>query len=106
MRDTVRLHEVQNYEGLRAQVEENLLEMQQEAEVKQAHIRTAFMRAHPELEGLEWHMPLIPEPQSRCAWKKEQCIARAYTPEYTPFRPTQPKLMHISANSAKPYIPS
>ena len=64
MCDTVRLHEVQNYDGLRKQVEENLLEMQREAEAKQSIIRTAFMRAHPELEGLEWHAPLIPEPQS------------------------------------------
>ena len=62
--DTVRLHEVQNYEGLRAQVEENLLEMQHEAEAKQAIIRTAFLHVHPELEGLEWHTPLILEPQS------------------------------------------
>ena len=72
MCDTIRLHEVQNYEGLRAQVEENLLEMQREAEAKQAIIRTAFLCAHPELEGLEWHAPLIPEHQSRRAWKKEQ----------------------------------
>ena len=63
--DTVHLHEVQNYKGLRTQVEENLLEMQREAEAKQAIIRTAFLRAHPELEGLEWHAPLIQEPQSR-----------------------------------------
>ena len=64
MHDTIRLHEVQNYEGLHAQVEENLLEMQREAEAKQAIIRTTFLRAHPDLEGLEWHAPLIPEPQS------------------------------------------
>ena len=38
MRDTVRLHEVQNYDGLRKQVEENLLEMQREAEAKQSII--------------------------------------------------------------------
>ena len=36
--DTVRLHEVQNYQGLCAQVEENLIEMQREAEAKQAII--------------------------------------------------------------------
>ena len=36
--EMVRLHEVQNYEGLHAQVEENLLEMQCEAEAKQAII--------------------------------------------------------------------
>ena len=62
MRDTIRLHEVQNYEGLRVQVEENLLEMQREAEAKQAIIWTTFLHAHPKLEGLEWHAPLIPEP--------------------------------------------
>ena len=65
-----------------------------------------FLRAHPELEGLEWYMPLSPEPQSRRAWKKEQRIARAYTPAYPPPRPASPKLMHISASSAKPYMPS
>ena len=75
IRDTVRLHEVQNYEGLRRQVEENLLEMQKEAEAKQAFIQMTFLCAHPELEGLEWHAPLSPESQSRCSWKKEQRIA-------------------------------
>ena len=64
MCDTVRLHEVQNYNGLRRQVEENLLKMQREAEAKQSIIRATFMRTHPELERLEWHAPLIPEPQS------------------------------------------
>ena len=38
IRDTIHLHEVQNYEGLRRQVEENLLKMQREAEAKQAII--------------------------------------------------------------------
>ena len=65
LHDTVCLHEVQNYEGLRAQVEENLLEMQREAEAKHAIIRIAFLCAHPELEGLEWHAPLVQEPHSR-----------------------------------------
>ena len=64
IRDTIHLHEVQNYEGLRRQVEENLLKMQREAEAKQAIIRTAFLQAHPKLEGLDWHAPLISEPQS------------------------------------------
>ena len=64
IRDMVRLNEVQNYEGLHQQVEENLLEMQREAEAKQAIIQMAFLCAHPELEGLEWHVPLIPESQS------------------------------------------
>ena len=41
MRDTMHLNEVQNYEGLRAQVEENLLDMQKEAEAKQATSYTA-----------------------------------------------------------------
>ena len=98
MRDTIRLHEVQTYEGLRTQVEENLLEMQREAEAKQAVIRTTFLRAHPELEGLEWHAPLIPGHQSRRAWKKEQRIARAFTPAYPPSRP--------ASHRQQPYMPN
>ena len=54
------------------------------------------MRTHPELEGLEWHAPLIPESQSQRAWKKEQRIARAFTPAYPPPRP----------GKQTPYIPT
>ena len=38
LRDTVRLHEVQNYKGLQRQVEENLLDMQHKTEYKHAMI--------------------------------------------------------------------
>ena len=93
LHDTVRLHKVQSYEGLRCQVEENLLGMQQETETKHAIICTMFFCAHPELKGLEWQAPLVQEPWSRHQWKREQRLAHAYSPSYPPPCPTAVKRM-------------
>ena len=60
----IHLDEVHTYEGLCRQAEENLYNIQKEYEAKHAIIQTAFFRIHPDLKGLEWHSPLVPEPQS------------------------------------------
>ena len=87
--DTIQPHEVQNYEGLWHQVEENLLDMQRDAKTKQAIIHTAFFQTHPELEGLDWQAPLVQKPWSQHQWKKEQRIAQTYSPNYPPLEGCQ-----------------
>ena len=69
--------------------------MQRETETKRAIICTTFFHAHPKLEGLEWQAPLVQEPWSQCQWKKEQRLARTYSPSYLPPRSTPVKLMCI-----------
>ena len=65
LHQTIQLDEVYTYEGLCHQAEENLYDMQKECKAQCAIIQTTFFKTHPDLEGLEWHGPLIPEPQSR-----------------------------------------